>query len=261
MPLPTLDDLCELLEGGPGILCIVMPGGVEICSGFVPGDIVDPTEHVKALIDKLNGALAPLQPIFNIIDVAIAIVTCIEAIPDTIGPPPDPAALGSCIQDLLKKLDALLKLVPVLSIPFMIKDFLCHLITFLRGLRARLQALINKLERLIKAETKAGNLPAIGLQDTIDCAKLNLELELALLNEGLEPINRILAIINALLVLAKLPCIPDLGLLGGLDDIFLAPLDAMIELLEHIKSLIQVPGFPSLVAGPACEDFVTPPNP
>ncbi|MCH8332585.1 hypothetical protein IIC65_01515 [Candidatus Sumerlaeota bacterium] len=66
MPLPTLEDLCELLEGGPGILCIVMPGGVEICSGFVPGDIVDPTEHVKALIDKLNGALAPLAPIFTL---------------------------------------------------------------------------------------------------------------------------------------------------------------------------------------------------
>ena len=82
-----------------------------------------------------------------------------------------------------------------------------------------------------------------------------------LLNAGLEPINRILGIINALLVLAKLPCIPDLGLLGGLDDIFLAPLDAMIELLEYIRSLISVPGFPSLVAGPACEDFVTPPNP
>lgn len=261
MPLPTLEDLCELLEGGPGILCIVMPGGVEICSGFVPGDIVDPTEHVKALIDKLNGALAPLAPIFNIVDVALAIVTCIEAIPDTIGPPPDPAALGSCIQDLLKKLDALLKLLPVLSIPFMIKDFLSHLITFLRGLRGRLQSLINKLERLIKSETKAAALPAIGLQDTIDCAKLNLELELVLLNDGLEPINRILGIINALLVLAKLPCIPDLGLLGGLDDIFLAPLDAMIELLEYIRSLISVPGFPSLVAGPACEDFVTPPNP
>lgn len=261
MALPDLSDFCIDIEQGPGTLCITFPGGVQICSGFVPSDIADPTEHVRALIGQFNAALAPLQPVFNIIDVCIAIVRCVEAIPDTVGPPPDPTAIAQCIPDLLAKLDALLKLIPQLSIPCLVQEFIDHLITFLRGLRARLQALINKLNRLLAAETKAGNLNAIGLQTAIDCAKANLDIELQLLNEGLEPINRILAIINALLDLAGLPCIPSLGLLGGISDIFLLPLDLMIELLQVIRSLIPCPSFPTLVAAPPCEDFVTPPNP
>lgn len=263
MSLPDLSEYCIDIQEGPGRLCITFPGGVEICAGFLPNDITDPLEHVKALIGQFNSALAPLQPIFNILDVCIAIVKCIEAIPETIGPPPDPTAIAQCIPDLLKKLDALLKLLPQLSLPYLIKDFLGHLITYLQGLRNRLALLIDRLNRLLAAETKAATLGALALQSAIDCAKGNLDIELKLANEGLEPINRILAIINGILQLADLPCIPSLGLIGGISDAFLLPLDLMIELLEYIRSLIPTPGFPSLVAdsAPPCDDYVTPPSP
>jgi hypothetical protein len=257
MPLPDLSAYCVDIVEGPGRLCITFPGGVEVCSGFLPSDIADPTEHVKALIGQLNTALAPLQPVFNIIDVCLAIVKCVEAIPDALVEL-DPTAIARCIPDLLSKLDALLKIIPQLSVPFLIRDFLDHLITFLQGLRSRLQLLIDKQERLLRAETKAGNLNAIGLQNAVDCAKANLTIELALLNEGLEPINRVLSILNALLEIAQLPCIPSLGQIGGIDEIYLEPLDVMIDLLTFIRSLIPTPGFPALVAAPPCEDFVTP---
>lgn len=48
-------------------------------------------------------ALAPLKPVFDIIDTVVAVFACLKAIPDAFGPPPDPSKLVQALEDLAKK--------------------------------------------------------------------------------------------------------------------------------------------------------------
>jgi len=66
-------------------------------------------------MEVIQPALTPLVPIFNIIDTVVAIFNCVKAIPDMIGPPPDPTVLAACLPDLAEKVNKLLALIPQLS--------------------------------------------------------------------------------------------------------------------------------------------------
>ena len=99
MPLPICIEIPEI----PDPFSLTLPGGVSI-------------EHIN-LMEVIQPALTPLVPVFNIIDTVVAVFNCIKAIPDSLGPPPDPTALAACLPDLAEKVDKLLKLIPQLSLP------------------------------------------------------------------------------------------------------------------------------------------------
>ena len=94
-PIPMPDLTCAKIYAAPGGLCITFPGGAQLCAqaGTRFGDVSAMSESLFA---ALNAALLPLLPFFNIVDVFVAILNCITAIPKTIGPPPDPTALPKC---------------------------------------------------------------------------------------------------------------------------------------------------------------------
>src|SRR5580704_7442375 len=101
MNFPIASVLC--LPPPPHIdLCITFPGGATVCAMDIL-NAADPFQIIQSLLQSVNTALAPLTPIFNIIDVVEAIVACIQAIPQCLAPP-NPEPLIKCIPVLVAAL-------------------------------------------------------------------------------------------------------------------------------------------------------------
>jgi len=233
MPLPDLSTVCIDLKVTSQELCITFPGGAEMCVQ-IPG-VPDPTDVSKQLLAQANAALTPLVPVFNIIDAILALFKCVKAIPDSLGPPPDPTKLAECIPDLAEKIDKLLKLIPQLSIPVLIAGLIDVILFYLEGLRGQLKAIIAAQARIAAAATRAAELGNVQLRTVVDCAEASMDAYLQNLNEGMKPLNRLVGLLNLFLQLAGLPPIPDLTNLGDDAEAALAPLDAVIDSLKTIR--------------------------
>jgi hypothetical protein len=234
MPLPDLSEVCIDLKVTSQELCVTFPGGSEICVQ-IPG-VPDPTDVSKQLLAQANAALAPLVPVFNIIDAILALFKCVKAIPDSLGPPPDPTKLAECIPDLAEKIDKLLKLIPQLSIPVLIGGFIDVLLFYLEGLRGQLKAIIAAQVRILAAATRAAELGNVQLRTVVDCGEASMDAYLQNLNEGMKPLNRLVGLLNLFLELAGLPKIPDLANLGDDAEAALVPLDAIIDSLKTVRA-------------------------
>jgi hypothetical protein len=233
MPLPDLSTVCIDLKVTSQELCVTFPGGAEMCVQ-VPG-VPDPSDVSKQLLAQANAALAPLVPLFNIVDAIIALFNCVKAIPDSLGPPPDPTKLAECIPDLAEKIDKL-KLIPQLSIPVLIGGLIDVLLFYLEGLRGQLQSVIAAQARIAAAATRAAELGNVQLRTVVDCANASMDAYLQNLNEGMKPLNRLVALLSLFLQLAGLPTIPDFKNLGDDAEAALAPLDAVIDSLKTVRA-------------------------
>ena len=243
MPLPQdLNEFCVDLQVGPGEICVTVPGGTQLCAS-VSVDIPDPTDLVKQLFAEANAMLAPFVPIFNLIDFALAAFNCLKAIPKLAAIPPDPKPLLDCFPALAEKIDALLRLLPPTSIPLFVRELLDALLLLLVSIRSRLQLLIDQVDRIVEARTRAAAAGNVRLELLLDCAEANLEVQLSNLNKGLAPINRLLGIVNALLQLAGIDvCIPGITQIDEIAEEALEPLDKLIELIQFLRDAIpQIP--------------------
>jgi hypothetical protein len=242
--LPVTDSLCLEFAQFDGQLCVTFPGGTRVCAQF-GYELGDPTEIVKSLIAQVNSALAPLGPFFDMLDCLKKIVDCVQAIPDSLGPPPDPTAIADCLPGLLEAINKLLKLVPPFPIFQLVGEILDVLITFLVGLRGTIQTLILKQGRLLAGATRAAELGNIDLATAIDCAQGNLEVQVQNLNIGLGAINRLVGVVNLLMELAGLGCLPPFGELAAASLDALQPIDDLIAFLQGVRAAIPAP--PTLV--------------
>ena len=236
MPLPDLSTVCIDLKMTSQELCITFPGGAEMCVQ-IPG-VPDPTDVSKQLLAQANAALTPLVPVFNIIDAILALFKCVKAIPDSLGPPPDPTKLAECIPDLAEKIDKLLKLIPQLSIPVLIAGLIDVILFYLEGLRGQLKAIIAAQVRIAAAATRAAELGNVQLRTVVDCANASMDAYLQNLNEGMKPLNRLVGLLNLFLQLAGLPPIPDLANLGDDAEAALTPLDLVIQQLQTARAAL-----------------------
>lgn len=245
MPLrQDLNEFCVDLKLGPGAFCLTLPGGAELCVQADPGS-PDAASAAKKLFETVNGALTPLVPVFNIIDTVIALKDCLEAVPKVVGPPPDPTPLLECLPDLVRKVDALLALLPQASLPILAAQIIDSLIAFLRAYKARVQFMYARLEAIVRAETRAAQAGNVQLQLLLDCARGNLETDLVNMNASFTPLQRLVGLVNAFLDLAGLPCLPDVTGISELSEIAIEDIELLISLLESIRALIPVPDFDS----------------
>ena len=241
MPLQSdLAEFCVDLKIAPGLFCVTLPGGAEICVQ-ADANVPDAADAARKLFEQANAALTPLVPIFNIIDIVIAIVNCVKTIPDIFSSvPPDPRELIACVPDLLKKLNALLALLPATSIPLLAAQILDALIAFVAAYKQKLIIMRRRLDAVIRAQTRAAQAGNVQLQILMDCAEANISAELVNLNAGFTPIQRLIGIVNAFLDLAELPCIPPITGVP-LDDESIAGLDLVIDLLQTLRDAIPIP--------------------
>lgn len=188
------------------------------------------------IMGKLNAALAPLSPIFDLIEILILLKEVLDAIATL-----NPYKILQLIKKFEKLLKRLLRYVPQLSIPRLVKGLLTVLIAFLVGFRAELQAIIDATTKITIAKQKAAVLGSLDLAASIECAEINLNASMTLLSQSAEPLNRLLTSVNFFGSLAGLPEIPGLIIdpAGSAADA-LKPVDDLIALLTEIRNTIPV---------------------
>ena len=224
MPLPICIEIPEI----PDPFNLTLPGGINI-------------EHIN-LMEVIQPALTPLVPFFNIIDTIVAIFNCVKAIPDTLGPPPDPTALAACLPDLAEKVNQLLKLIPQLSLPLTIVGLIDLVIDTLRQARTELMHLQQQMQQILNVIDRATDLDDAGLSAIAQCAQANVAQEAANVGKSLAALGKLIGLINLFLGMVGGPEIPDLSDLAGrpLDDV-VEPLDAIVEALQTARDAVPVP--------------------
>lgn len=234
MPLPNLHALCGTNQPGAR-LCITMPGGAEICAIFPDARIPDPSELINALFQSFAAALAPFAPIFDIIEVLIAIVECLKAFQKAIASfPPRPDKLLACFPRLARAIGKLLAIIPPLSIPVMVGNFLDALITLLSGIRNQLLSIIRKTLQIAVAATTAKTLGSDALTAALSCAQSDLDSYMANLGANAKPIGQLLEIVNEFLSLAGIDPIKPVQIGTSAQDA-VAPLDVTITVLQDVR--------------------------
>jgi hypothetical protein len=224
MALPICIEIPEI----PDPFALTLPGGIEI-------------QHIN-LMEVIQPALTPLVPIFNIIDTVVAVFNCVKAIPDTLGPPPDPTALAACLPDLAEKVAKLLKLIPQLSIPLTLIGLIDLVIDTLQQARRELMHLQQQMQQILGVIDRATNLDDAGLMAIAQCAQANVAQEAANVGKSLAALGKLIGLINLFMGMVGGPEIPDLSNLAGrpLDDV-VAPIDAIVEALKTARDAVPVP--------------------
>jgi hypothetical protein len=245
------DLLCDVINGELDWLCVTLPGGGEYCFHNGTGHIPVSADICQGLLPQIQGALAVLAPMMCLIDVAVATIKFAEAVPDTIGPPPDPTALAEALADLLKAAACLLPLIPQLTICPLIKALLDIIINCLIDIRDQLTNIISLKAGVQEGRDRAAELGAALLNDMLDCAEGNIDLLEAALSGSTESMQRLIDItVNPLLQVAGLdPIEVDMGLGAGAPEEVIETLDTIIDTLIAIRDalpceLLTTPALP-----------------
>ncbi len=224
MALPICLEIPEI----PDPLAITLPGGI--------------TMQQINLLEAIQPALTPLMPLFDIIDTVVAVFNCVKAIPDSLGPPPDPTVLAACIPELGEKVAKLLRLIPQLSLPYTIVGIIDLVIDTLRQARSQLLHLQQQMQQILGAIDRATKLEDAGLMAITSCAQANVAQEAANVGKALASLGKLIGILNIFLGMVGAPEVPDLSNLAGrpLDDV-IPPIDAIIKSLQTVRSAVPVP--------------------
>ncbi len=221
-------ELCLQLPEIPDPFELTLPGGITI-------------ERIN-LLEVIQPLLAPLMPLFEIVDTIVAIFNCVKALPDSLGPPPDPTVLAACIPELGEKIAQLLKLLPQLSLPLLLKQLCKLIVQTLREARSALVHLQEQMLRILRAVDRATELEDSGLMAIISCAKTNAGQEAANVGKMLASLGRLIGLMNLFFGMLGLPEVPNLSELAGKPlDLVIDPLDALIEVFQNAGDAIPVP--------------------
>ena len=224
MALPTL----IRLPAAPDPLSMTLPGGV--------------TMQQQDLLEVIQAALTPLMPVFNSIGAVLSVFNTVKAIPESLGPPPDPTKLVSAIIEMTKKVSKLLRLVPQLSLPYTIIGVVDLVLDALSKVRTQLVFLQLQARQLSLATQRAAELNDAALAAVAECARANIEQEAANLGKSLGALNTLMGILNLFMSMVGGPKAPDPSSLSGksLDDV-VKPLDDLVKTLQQIRTAIPVP--------------------
>jgi hypothetical protein len=224
MSLPV----CAHIPSLPDPFVLPLPGGIEM-------------ERIH-LMEIVQPALAPLVPVFEIVDTVVAVFKAIKAIPDALGPPPDPTKLGSAIPELAEKVDKLLRLLPQVSVPIIVVrlvDLLIETLTQARDQLAQLEAQDVRIATTVNRATLLGD---GGLLAIAECARGNVRQEAANVGKQLASLGRLIGTLNLLMGLIGGPTVPPLSAVGGgpLHE-FVALLDEMLHVLRGVRAQVPLP--------------------
>lgn len=219
--------ICLEIPEFPDPFAITLPGGIEI-------------EDIN-LMKIIQPALTPLVPFFDMIDTIVAIYNCVKAIPDALGPPPDPTVFATCLPDLAKALNKLLNMLPQVALPRLIRRCLTLAIETLRTVRSQLMHLQAQMLQILGMIDRAKNLDDAGLMAICQCAQANVAQEAANVGKSLAALGKLLGLINLFMGIIGGPQVPDLSNLAGrpLDET-LPPIDDLIKALVAART--AVPG-------------------
>jgi len=220
-------------------LCLEIPEFSDPFNLTLPGGIT--IERIN-IMEILQALLAPLVPFFEIIDTITAIVKCVQAIPDSLGPPPDPTVLAACLPDLAKKIEKLLSMIPALSLPLLLIQIIDLLIDTLLQVKREILYLQSQMVQILEAMDRASNLDDLKLTAIAQCAQANIAKETYNLGKMLASLGKLIGLVNLFMSMVGGPEIPDFSDLAGrpLDKV-VAPLDALVKVLRSARNAVPVP--------------------
>lgn len=255
MPIElTSELLCKEIDVAVDLDALAIPfiGGMSFTASLPSVDIPDASAAVKAVLGQIGVALAPIQPLFIILDALTAVAKLSMAVPDALGPPPDPSKLIDAVADVVVKVGKLALIVPQLSIPITIKKVLLNINTLLIAVKVELHSLIDVLAELDATEARALELElefpeiAANLRASIGCATEQADMQVGGLGTGLKPLKFLFQSINMLLDTAEIPKedgtrLPDLEDLGGGGAAAIQPfLDALDVITQAVGTVLAV---------------------
>lgn len=240
------DDLCITLPDPPSVDDICFPGGFCLsyiwdAIGKIPGGADMPMDFFS----QLGPAMAPMAPFFDLLDTILAVYRCVKAVPDAITSL-DPTELFQCMPALAELIDKLLKLIPQLSIPKMIKAILHNLATLLRGIASDLTYIQSQLQQIAGMIDRAADLNDVKLEGFLVCAQSEMEDTVFSTADALQGIGRIILLLNIFMGLIggqEIPCLGDIvrDNIGDGLDVVIDLLTAMAEILDEIADKIIDP--------------------
>ena len=228
---------CVTLTIGNQNISIRLPGGPTLqpmVSAVIPTNL----QVVKNLLSQASSALAPLSPIFNIIDAILAIKDFASAVPELVV---NPAAVIEALVKLLQKVAALASLIPQLSVPILVVDLIDVVIVALQGIIAELNTIVDQLERIETARTIAQNEGNVSLLDVTVCADNLLTSIQSSLSNSLGPLNSLFGVINLFLSLIGQDGIPSITDLPDDPNEAIDSLNDVISTLTVIRQSIPIP--------------------
>jgi len=207
---------------------LALPGGASM-------------QHTE-LVEIVQPALTPLMPVFDILDALLGVVGCVQAVPDTLGPPPNPAALIQKLAELAPKVTKLLGLVPQLSLPLALLGLVDLLIDTLVQVRDVLVALRDQDERVRITRLRAEELGDPQLATIADQAAADIETEVQNAAKRLAAMSRLVATVNAFMGMVGGPEVPDLSTVTGkpLEEAIVVVSDLILT-LQTVRQAIPVP--------------------
>lgn len=253
MPLPDLAALCTHEEIEVRI-SILMPGGARLAAEFPNIRIPNPAELSAALFAQVNASIAPLEPLFIVMEALISVSDCVKAVEKAIASfPPRPDKLAACFPKMAEKMSAVLQLVPPLSIPIMISGIIDALIIYFKGIRAQLKFAVGAKADIEAKKERVTFLTSIGLSKAstqlsgvVGCAEEDLNLFMMNMNAGAIPLTRLINDVNGLLRLAQLdlqiPLPAEFNISVGTKEV-----DAAIVFLQDLRTKLPDSGNPPTV--------------
>jgi hypothetical protein len=138
--------------------------------------------------------------------------------------------------------NALLRLIPQLSLPYTIIGIIDLVIDTLRQARSQLLHLQQQMVQILGAIDRATELEDAGLMAITSCAQANVAQEAANVGKSLASLGKLIGLLNLFLGMVGGPEVPDLSDLAGrpLDDA-IAPIDAIIQTLQGVRDAVPVP--------------------
>lgn len=215
-------------------LSVTFPCGGEVASlPQIP--FPDGMAMAKSLLATANAAMAPLNPIFKVIDLALLIVEAFKAVPEMVT---NPAKLIALLEKVVQAASALTKIIPPLSVPLLALGMIDLLIAFFTGLVVTLRQLVHFVERIEAATAEIPRYPH--LQFVVDTSNENLKVTMRSLESGMTPIAKVMRLTNLLLQLAGLPPLPDVAHLPDNPREAIEPVEDMLRTLRAVRGMIPV---------------------
>jgi hypothetical protein len=189
----------------------------------------------RALLAQANSALAPLAPIFKLLDFAMIVVELVQKIPTVIL---DPTELLELITKLVQSGSKLISLLPPMTIPTLAVQLLDVLIAYLEGVIAELNALVALQAKIAAAQAQAVQYPQLTI--VIDAANANVAVHMDAMSKGLGPVGSLINLANLLMQLVGLPAAPSLTSIGSDPAGALVAMQTSVDALRAVRRAIPL---------------------
>jgi hypothetical protein len=233
----TTDLLCNDVPTLTGMEDICFPGGACLSHVLTTlGRIPSPLEVPMQYMSQLGPATAFLQPFMNVIDAVLAVFKCFEGVID-FATSFNPTTLIECIPNLIEKINALLSMIPQLSVPRMVIAIIRALIGILNGIAYELEYIIYRMYVISAEIDRAADLNDVNKSGYLVCAQTTMNESLSAMALSLKAIGRIILIVNIFMGLFGGPEIPCFGEI--LDGAGVDELQDIIEVIRGLARLLQ----------------------